>query len=644
MALRKTLLPLSILLLATGPIQAEEIHDAVERGDLEAITAILEKDPTRLDVRNDDGLTPANLAALRGHVAVVEELLLFGADTSIGDTEGSLLLHNAAAGGALQVVELLLGEGVALSVPDNNGMTPLHFAVEYRRVPIAELLIEAGAELHGKSSASGSTPLGHAVRHSNLHLATLLLEAGAKVDARDDGERTPLHHAAQNGALPICELLLDHGAELEATDRWGRSPLFLAASARPELARLLLSRGAKMPPAPDGSEYEDAPLHYAARQGNPQTIGIYLEHGAALEARDRNGLTALHIAVNAGHAAAVELLLSKGASLTAEVPGFDRSVLHLAAASGEFEVARILLERGADRSFRDARSRTPLELAVEHGFTNLARLLAGEDEAPSVLSAEELLSVELAQGQAQVVHLGHSGWAIRTARHFLIFDWTDEGSGYSSEASLVNGNIVADELKGEQVVVFASHEHGDHYSPRIFEWAQTLPDVRYVLGLDPGEVAHEYTYLPPRTEQKVGDLTVTTIDSNDIGVGFLVEVDGLAIMHAGDHANRTTEPGEERDAYMREIDYLAEKGVAIDLAFYPISGCGFGNPEAVAMGVGYAMKKLRPEVLVPMHAGDSFYLYPEFARRFPDPSGHTRIVPVADLGDRFDYDGREVRQ
>jgi L-ascorbate metabolism protein UlaG (beta-lactamase superfamily) len=248
-------------------------------------------------------------------------------------------------------------------------------------------------------------------------------------------------------------------------------------------------------------------------------------------------------------------------------------------------------------------------------------------------------------GQAQIVHLGHSGWAIRTAKHFLIFDWFEQGDvDHPAEASLANGNIIAEELKGEQVVVFATHEHGDHYSPRIFDWAQTIPDIRYVLGLDPGVVPQKYLELPPRTVKKVGDLKVTTIESNDAGVGFLVEVDGLVIMHAGDHANRTTEPGEEYDAYTREIDFIAGKGVDIDLAFYPISGCGFGNPEAVAMGVGYAMKKLRPKVLIPMHAGDSYYLYPEFARRFPDPTGHTRITAVANRGDRFRYGGGEVSQ
>ena len=47
----------------------------------------------------------------------------------------------------------------------------------------------------------------------------------------------------------------------------------------------------------------------------------------------------------------------------------------LASSKGNFEVARFLIERGADMNVRDNISRVPLHFASEHGHLNMAQLL-----------------------------------------------------------------------------------------------------------------------------------------------------------------------------------------------------------------------------------------------------------------------------
>ena len=44
----------------------------------------------------------------------------------------------------------------------------------------------------------------------------------------------------------------------------------------------------------------------------------------------------------------------------------------------------------------------------------------------------------------------------------------------------------------------------------------------------------------------------------------------------------------------------------------PISGCGFGDQEAVRLGVRYALEKLQPKVFIPLHALNNEYRYREF--------------------------------
>ena len=45
-------------------------------------------------------------------------------------------------------------------------------------------------------------------------------------------------------------------------------------------------------------------------------------------------------------------------------------------------------------------------------------------------------------------------------------------------------------------MVFASHSHGDHYSPVIFDWKKDLNDITYVMGFEP-QIEHNYVYIEP---------------------------------------------------------------------------------------------------------------------------------------------------
>ena len=122
------------------------------------------------------------------------------------------------------------------------------------------------------------------------------------------------------------------------------------------------------------------PLHLAAYFGQTGVAELLLDRGADASAFSlvehpnipRN--TALHAAL-AGRAWDVaRLLISRGAGVDlADSHGLQP--LHLAASNGSVELTRILLERGVEVNPRDKKGVTPLGHAVQRGHAEVADLL-----------------------------------------------------------------------------------------------------------------------------------------------------------------------------------------------------------------------------------------------------------------------------
>jgi Ankyrin repeats (3 copies)/TRAF-type zinc finger len=86
---------------------------------------------------------------------------------------------------------------------------------------------------------------------------------------------------------------------------------------------------------------------------------------------------------NACRTDSAALLLDAGADPNQRVGTQQRTALIVAAAAGCADVTRLLLERGADVTIADANGHTPLQCAVQGGFTDIAALLtaAADDDS-----------------------------------------------------------------------------------------------------------------------------------------------------------------------------------------------------------------------------------------------------------------------
>jgi ankyrin repeat protein/uncharacterized protein YceK len=116
-----------------------------------------------------------------------------------------------------------------------------------------------------------------------------------------------------------------------------------------------------------------APLHLAVEKGQADLVEWLASETAADNAEDVNGETALNLAVHAGRTDLARILLDRGADLNHR--GRDSTPLHQAAALEDPALTELLLDRGASVDARSERAMTPLHVAAGRGRTPVAALL-----------------------------------------------------------------------------------------------------------------------------------------------------------------------------------------------------------------------------------------------------------------------------
>jgi len=240
-------------------------------------------------------------------------------------------------------------------------------------------LIADGADL-AQSGVDGQTALHRAAMAGALDAMRLLLDAGADVNAVDRRGYNVLLAAAAAGQVDAVDLLLRHGVDVNATDKFGRSALHLAGNyGRLEVARRLLAAGADF----TGNPVAGSPIHGAAAAGAVELVALLLDAGEDINRLDaRYKAPPLYLAATYDRREVVAFLLERGADLSIRMK-HNRTPLDIAVENGHVEVARLLVEHGAD-PLADDRLGIPLPRRAEiDGRPELAALLRSYETVPA---------------------------------------------------------------------------------------------------------------------------------------------------------------------------------------------------------------------------------------------------------------------
>jgi uncharacterized protein len=254
------------------------------------------------------GLTPLLFAARQGCLDCAQLLAEKSAELNAADPTGITPMLMAIINGHYDVAGYLAEKGADPNLADETGRTPLYSAVDFHTMP----------------QDNRPAPAETGNRLTSFDLVKLLLDKGANVNAQlkkqqpyraklDRGDdtmltsgTTPILRAAKAGDVEAIKILLAKGADPKLSTRTGINPVMAAAGLGTkeedttgrrktdaeaiESIRLLLDAGVDINAADSRGQ---TALHGAAAKGSDQIVKFLAEHGAKLDAKDRNGKTPL---------------------------------------------------------------------------------------------------------------------------------------------------------------------------------------------------------------------------------------------------------------------------------------------------------------------------------------------------------------
>eukprot|EP00854_Cymbomonas_tetramitiformis_P014018 gene14018-16571_t len=353
-----------------------------------------------------------------GYIAVAKALIDAGADVNAPLSGKRTLLHCAASKGLEEMTAFLLGAGADKDAQDEEGRTPLMLHLQlYKTVIDAGMLtfmlpskgwpalqkglLDAGGDLDLVDKEKKSA-LHIALATANMKAAKELIAKGAAKDLTDADGKTPLYYALVEGDKDLVEALMAGGGEAGA-----KTPLQKACAVKDmETAKAIL-----LGEANDG-DFQYTALHRAAAGGDCGAVQTLLAEDAT-EKEAKSKVAQL----DPGDVAAVPLMWMRGTDRLGgcrsrpadggpEILAAGNTPLLVALAAGHGDIAKVLIEAGADKdAVNNVAKMTPLQHAAHLGLLEVVKTLVEAGANINLADSNKGTALKHAarQGHAEIV-------------------------------------------------------------------------------------------------------------------------------------------------------------------------------------------------------------------------------------------------
>ena len=161
-----------------------DVWAAANTGNLDELVVALSSQPHLIDAPNPDdpheeGRTPMQIAAEKGHVGIIEKLVELGSEAVDTGRDGWTPMHAAALNAKVSVMETLVRLGsTAIDSLDANSWTPLFTAACKGHASVIETLVRLGSQAIDTPNESGSSPTRIAANCNQMESLKTLMSLG----------------------------------------------------------------------------------------------------------------------------------------------------------------------------------------------------------------------------------------------------------------------------------------------------------------------------------------------------------------------------------------------------------------------------------------------------------------------------------
>ncbi|XP_074583128.1 ankyrin repeat-containing protein At5g02620-like [Curcuma longa] len=226
------------------------LYVAAEKGHVEVVREILKvSDIQSAGIKANNNYDAFHIAAKQGHLEILKDILQsFPPLAMTTNSLNSTALDTAATQGYVDIVNLLLETDAGLAkIAKSNGKTVLHSAARMGRVDVVKVLLEKDPSIGLRTDKKGQTAFHMAAKGQNVEMLMALLKPDHSVIKLEDGKgNRPLHIATRKGNPKIVQALLQvEGMEVNAVNKAGETALGIAEKAANEdIAAILREFGA----------------------------------------------------------------------------------------------------------------------------------------------------------------------------------------------------------------------------------------------------------------------------------------------------------------------------------------------------------------------------------------------------------------